>query len=96
MRWSNVRFNFWFAHTPPGGHIDGISGDCDLNKQRKVKWFNVPIWSRCPTLPYNVIYFNLNIENIQKVTQRRIRWFVFIPSERYRKGRLSGCHLNVD
>ena len=36
-------FNFWFVHTPPGGHIDGISGDCDLNKQKKVKW---------PTCPY--------------------------------------------
>ena len=45
-------FNFWFVHTPPGGHIDGISGDCDLNKQRKVKWFNVSLWSSCPTLPY--------------------------------------------
>ena len=45
-------FNFWFVHTTPGGHIDGISGDCDLNKQRKIKWFNVSLWSRCPTLPY--------------------------------------------
>ena len=38
-------FNFWFVHTPPGGHIDGTSGDCDLNQLKKVQWFNVPLWS---------------------------------------------------
>ena len=27
-------FNFWFVHTTPGGHIDGISGDCDLNREK--------------------------------------------------------------
>ena len=27
-------FNFWLVHTPPGGHIDGISGECDLNREK--------------------------------------------------------------
>ena len=27
-------FNFWFVHIPPGGHIDGMSGDCDLNREK--------------------------------------------------------------
>ena len=34
MRCSNVPFNFWFVHTPPGGHIEGTSGVCNLNKQK--------------------------------------------------------------
>ena len=25
MRWSNGPFNFWFVHTPPGGHIVAVS-----------------------------------------------------------------------
>ena len=48
-------FDFWFVHTLPSGHIDEISGDCDLNKQRKVKWFNVPygqVATLSPTLFY--------------------------------------------
>ena len=69
MRWSNVPFNFWFYHTPPGGHIDGISGDCDLNEQRKVKWFNVPPWSRYPTLPYYLYYFHINTSDPYDKTQ---------------------------
>ena len=51
-------FNFWFVRTPPGGHIDGISGDCDVNKETKTKWFNVPLWLRCPTLPHMYVCGN--------------------------------------
>ena len=43
--------NFWLVHIPPGGHIDGISGDWDLNKKRKVKWFNVPYGQGAPLSP---------------------------------------------
>ena len=28
-------FNFWFVHILPSGHIDGISGDCDLKNREK-------------------------------------------------------------
>ena len=26
-------FNLWFVHTPPSGHINGISGDC-VNREK--------------------------------------------------------------
>ena len=44
-------FNFWFAHSPTGGQIDVISGNCDINKQRKVKLFNVPHGQGAPLSP---------------------------------------------
>ena len=44
-------FNFWFLHTPPGDHIDGISGDCDFKKNEQVKWFNVTSMVKVPHSP---------------------------------------------
>ena len=51
MRLSNVPFNFWFVHTPPGGHVVGTSGDCNFNIRRKVKWLNVPHIQGAPLSP---------------------------------------------
>ena len=43
-------FNFWFFHTTPGGHIDGISGDCDVNRE-KSSGFTCPYGQGAPLSP---------------------------------------------
>ena len=57
MRFSNVPFNCWFVHTPPGGHIDGTSGDCDLNKPRKVEVLKRTPMVKVPHSPQNVVFY---------------------------------------
>ena len=82
-------FNFWLVHTIPGGHIDGISGDCDLNKQRKIKWLTCPYGQGAPISPTEIIstkslkYFGFEATHVASLT---------LKIETYMLILLSGCN----